>query len=430
MNLENTGTDAVCLKDLNLQTNFDPAPKYSCQVHENGVWLDSAYYGNSPVLGYTNNIDMKCHVIPGISLLKITSAGEESNQNMVLTFIFGNGKHCSTQVLVKGNHETIVQADALGQCFQLEVDESDLRMSSNRRGQKNIVVDIIKVGDETIRISAIEFFVNLRNVSEKFICELPSKGIKVSKFRAGVYCFQRDESFNSRSIFALQIHPKVDAHLLVFEICSGQRERCCATSAFFNVKNGQKVIYEGAMLRNCEGFEITDDAYTVHVKMDDDGYDGYVADVLDTMTIYSSRFKLLTPMHTCSMNTSERYVDCVIPTQFQINGFLFGFCDEDHDRENSSISVSICSDGQCCDTGPLIKAYNDSEPYFKVNKHGCQGFQLSTKTLKVYVENSGKDPLCLNQLQLQSDRKILNCYLPLEEEFWSHSSKMLMLTCD
>lgn len=448
VSLENTGTDALCLEDLNLQTNFNAAPKYTCHLNEtNGVWIAADYDYENPPVGYSHNHMMECTIIPGISQLKITVPSTEGFKYMKMTFRFRNGKNCSTEIFANFEYdeyrrfsENVFQADTLGECFELELEEDDLKIDID--GGKYIDVDIFRESSDGLRMLAIEFSVNLNEQSEKFICNIPPLGIKVDYHRGVVSCYQKDETFDSRSIFAIEIHPKsnaVDANALVVEICSEVRDNCCKTSAFYDVKGGLSMMSESGLLRDCDGFKIVNDTYVVSVK--DNGYDAYVSDILEAISIYSSRYKLMAPMDTCWLRDSvERHKECTIPTDFHVGSLRFGVCDKEAAGTESSVSVEICSNSQCCNTGPLKKsAKNDFQRgnWIEFKSHefdeGCRDFPISTKDLKVSIENSGSDVVCLNRFQILSDGpKELNCYIPLDDpydEFW-FASKKLIVKCD
>ena len=52
ISLKNNGTDAICLEDLNIKTNFNPAPKLTCRLPESGVWIAKDYDYADPPEGY------------------------------------------------------------------------------------------------------------------------------------------------------------------------------------------------------------------------------------------------------------------------------------------------------------------------------------------------------------------------------------------
>ena len=54
---------------MNLKANFAEAPKFSCAVPKNGIWIASDYdYGTDL---YTNVFKTNCKVLRGISQLRI-----------------------------------------------------------------------------------------------------------------------------------------------------------------------------------------------------------------------------------------------------------------------------------------------------------------------------------------------------------------------
>ncbi len=187
MHLQNHGTDAMCLEDVNLKTNFNAAPKFYCHVNdEKSMWIASDYDYENPPDGYTNRHDMKCSIIPGIAQLRIivpnvNRAGTDGT--IRVKFSFQNGKSCTSAVLdnkhndFMTNSDNVFQANTLGECFQMRVSEDDLKLDVNRRPYVDL--EAINEGSDGLSMSAIEFHLNLNEESQRFKCSLPPHGIRI-----------------------------------------------------------------------------------------------------------------------------------------------------------------------------------------------------------------------------------------------------------
>ena len=121
-----------------------------------------------------------------------------------------------------------------------------------------------------------------------------------------------------------------------------------------------------------------------------------------------------------------------------MNSIHIGVCDKLGAGTDSSISVKFCSMERCCSTGVLDKVGNDFERgdwmFYESHEMAqeCRNFPISTKDVRVFVRNRGKDALCINRFQVRSwgrIPKILRCYMPLDPEFWVESES-LQMTCD
>ncbi len=118
-----------------------------------------------------------------------------------------------------------------------------------------------------------------------------------------VRCFKVEDTFDSRSVYAIEVHPKADIYeeSLVLVLCTDHMKKCCTTSALNHVYGGYSMTLDGPLLRDCEGFQIIDNEYSVY-------FQGtwnlmYAANYLEAVDLYSSRFKMISPMDTCFPNT-------------------------------------------------------------------------------------------------------------------------------
>lgn len=385
-------------------------------------------------------------MIPGISILKVTVPNVRhsgTNSPIKMKFFFANGKTCSTGVLdnigndFKRESLNIYNANNLGACYDLDVDEDDLFVG---QGQPYIQVKAISEGGDWLLISSIEFSANLAETSQRFNCDLPSSGIGIEYSSSPkLNCYKMKDTFDSRSIHAIEILPASSSKKLSVSICTDNGLKCCQTSAFYHVSAGKTAQVDGALLRDCHGFKIQNDTYSVSVV--ETGNGNVIGSLLYSVSIYNSRLKYMTPMDTClTEGGSKSHVSCKVPTEFQVNSLRFGVCDKTHSGTDSSISVQISSNGRSCDTGILDKAGNDFEKsdwmhykYHEISRE-CQDFPISTTDLRVHITNAGNDALCLDRFQILTDgnHKVLNCYLPLmdpNDEFWVEAQK-LVVTCD
>lgn len=112
-------------------------------------------------------------------------------------------------------------------------------------------------------------------------------------------CYQVKESFDARAVYGVQIHANSHVDHLVLKLCSGWK--CCMTSAFNNVYAGTSTLYEDVLLRDCDGFIIENNAYSIFTM---GGFN-----LLEAVSIYSTRFKLISPMDTCY---SDYFYNCQV----------------------------------------------------------------------------------------------------------------------
>lgn len=368
---------------------------------------------------------MKCDVIPGISQLRIvvpdqSNAGTDSPIKM--KFMFEGEKSCTTSVLdnkhndFKINSDNTYQANTLGDCFHLALDEEDLLTDVN--GLKYVSLDAINEGSDGLTMTAVEFYINLDEKSQRFKCSLPPFGVRIDYSTANIRCYSVEETFDSRAIFAVEIHPKLNHYMrsFVLMICTGHVKRCCKTSTFYDVYGGYSMMMQGPLLRDCEGFMIEDNQYSIYYQGKWNIHHAYK--YLDSVSIYGSRFKLITPMDTCHLNSFEFcnvssfiqtfeniFITSIlqIPNEFRVSSLHFGVCDVTHGGTDSSISLEICSNGKCCNSGILDKNVNDFErgDWMKYGSHElsweCRNFPIFTDDLKVSIINSGSDSLCIDR---------------------------------
>ena len=114
-----------------------------------------------------------------------------------------------------------------------------------------------------------------------------------------IKCFEKDETFDSRSIFAIEVHSKKVMQGLAIHICTRNLQDCCTTTSFGYVEQNTSKLLDGQRLRNCEGFQIIDNKYIIHLKGPLLDYPESVSKYLHSVSLYSSRFKKIAPMHTC-----------------------------------------------------------------------------------------------------------------------------------
>lgn len=112
-------------------------------------------------------------------------------------------------------------------------------------------------------------------------------------------CYQVQSSFDARSIYAVEIHSQTYIDYLELKICSGGK--CCISSAFNNIYSGTSTLFRDVLLRDCDGFEIDNNEYSIH-PLHGNG-------PLKAVSIYSTIFKLISPMDTCY---SEDFFKCQV----------------------------------------------------------------------------------------------------------------------
>ena len=246
----------------------------------------------------------------------------------------------------------------------------------------------------------------------------------------------KEDTFDSKTIEAIEVFSTTYIEYLALRVCSG--DTCCTTSATHRLYHGYSKLLERHLLRDCEGFVIRNNSYNVTVvdASENEVFLTYIG--LKAITIFSSRFKLAIPMHSCS---SDNFDACKIRTDYAIQSLNVGVCDIRYAGSDSPISVQFCSKDACCNSGILDKVgRNDFEKgdwmTFGIHELAkeCQHFPISTIDLQVFVTNLGSDALCIDKFQIKGNvqgdtPKTLNCYIPMKPEFWVESASLKMI-CD
>ena len=173
----------MCLENVNLKANFYTAPKFACDIPEDGVWIASDY-DYYEFEGYTNMIKSSCKILTGLSQLRIivpdyTRAGTDGS--IRFEFNFGAGKKiCSTRVLnnkgndLATNSDNLYQANNLGTCVDITLTDEDF--NRNADDHREVEVEAINEGFDGLSMTGVEFYANVDEESVLFTCRLPPMG--------------------------------------------------------------------------------------------------------------------------------------------------------------------------------------------------------------------------------------------------------------
>ena len=299
LSLGNGGKDSACIENVNLKMNFEPAARMTCEPDQL-TWIASDYdeQYSSGWMTYTSKMTAQCKTISGISQLTTYVPDKDhagSKSPIKFGFKLKNSKTCLTEVLDKAGRDfargskSVYRSRNLGECFDLDIKTEDL-MNDNHRG-RYIEVIANNYGTDGITFIAIEFYANVGTESERFKCNLPPAGIRLDNNGTSVKCYLTKDTFEVRSLEAIKIIPRKRIASATLHICS--YEMCCQTSYSYNFD--QPVLLEKQLLRDCEGFQIKNNTY--HIWVHDESGIG-VSD-LRAVSLYSSRFKMITPMSIC-----------------------------------------------------------------------------------------------------------------------------------
>ena len=89
---------------------------------------------------------------------------------------------------------------------------------------------------------------------------------------------------------------------LYLTLFSGDKK--CHTSSIYALYSGQSYIFEGPLLRDCQNFILSNNEYAFYVPMN--------SNAIETVSLYSSRFKMISPLHSCHFWYMDHLVYCSV----------------------------------------------------------------------------------------------------------------------
>ena len=142
----------------------------------------------------------------------------------------------------------------------------------------------------------------------KFTCRLPYKGVRIDYSRTKFVCHEMKEIYDTKSIYAIEVRLKNGYYLefLYLTLFSGDKK--CHTSSIYALYSGQTYIFEGPLLRDCQNFILSNNEYSFYVPMN--------SNAIETVSLYSSRFKMISPLHTCHFWYMDHLVYCSVSISF------------------------------------------------------------------------------------------------------------------
>lgn len=130
-------------------------------------------------------------------------------------------------------------------------------------------------------------------------------GVRIDYSRVKFTCHEIIEIFESKSIFAIEVRLKEGKFLdhLYLTLLSGNKK--CTTSSIYSLYSGYSYLFEGPLLRDCQDFILPSNKYSYYIPMK---YES----AIESVSLYGSRFKMMSPLHTCHFWYTDHLVYCSV----------------------------------------------------------------------------------------------------------------------
>ena len=86
-------------------------------------------------------------------------------------------------------------------------------------------------------------------------------------------------------------------------LLSGNKK--CTTSSIYSLYSGYSYLFEGPLLRDCQDFILPSNKYSYYIPMK---YES----AIESVSLYGSRFKMMSPLHTCHFWYTDHLVYCSV----------------------------------------------------------------------------------------------------------------------